>query len=45
MPGKKELQQIIESQLVKNTLELIEDTDSEGEDDDSELFILGLFSK
>jgi hypothetical protein len=44
MSGKKELQQIIENQLVKKTLELIEDTDSEGEEDDNELFILGLLA-
>jgi hypothetical protein len=44
MSGKKELQQIIENQLVKKMLELIEDTDSEGEEDDNELFILGLLA-
>ena len=40
MSCKKELQQIIESQLVKNISELIEDTDSEDEDDDNELLFL-----
>ena len=44
MSGKKELQQIIENQLVKNISELIEDTDSEDEDDDNELFILSLLA-
>lgn len=45
MSCKKELQQIIEGQLITNTLELIEDTDSEGQDDDdNELFILGLLA-
>jgi hypothetical protein len=44
MSVKKELQQIIESQLIKNTLELVEDTDSEDQDDDNELFILGLLA-
>ena len=42
MSVKKELQQIIESHLIKNTLELVEDTDSEDQDNDNELFILGL---
>ncbi|CAG8620323.1 14025_t:CDS:2, partial [Rhizophagus irregularis] len=44
MFGKKELQQIIESQLIKKTLKLIEVTDSEDEKDNNELFIFGLLA-
>ena len=43
MSGKKELQQIIEGQLIKNILEMIEDTDSE-EEEDNELFVLSLLA-
>ena len=44
MSVKKELQQIIESHLIRNTLELVEDTNSEDQDNDNELFILGLLA-
>ena len=44
MFSKKKLQKIIENQLIKNILELIEDTDSEEEDNDIELFIFGLLT-